>query len=47
MVVVMVMVMVEGWGVTICNIIFLIENDPPPLSELFRKFIRFGNGRPY
>ena len=26
MVVVMVMVMVEGWGVTICNIIFLIEN---------------------
>ena len=29
----------------ICNIIFLIENDPPPLSELFLKFIRFGNVR--
>ena len=28
----------------ICNIIFWIENDPPPL-ELFRKFIRFGRGR--
>ena len=28
--------------VKICNINFLIENDPPPPSELFRKFIRFG-----
>ena len=29
----------------ICNINFWIENEPPPPSELFRKFIRFGGGR--
>ena len=29
----------------ICNINFWIENDPPPLLELFRKFIRFGRGK--
>ena len=28
-----------------CNINFWIGNDPPPPSELFRKFIRFGRDR--
>ena len=27
----------------ICNINFWIGNDPPPLLELFQKFIRFGS----
>ena len=27
----------------ICNINFLIENYPPPLLELFRKYFRFGS----
>ena len=29
----------------ICNINFWIGNDPPPPSELFRKFIRFGRDK--
>ena len=27
----------------ICNINFLIENNPPPFLELFRKYFRFGS----